>query len=155
MMTRSVRKVLLPLLIAGLPLLAGCSSKQGESESPIFLTVHPLHLQDVNITSYVVTYTRVDGGTKVPPPETFGGAQGVVPSGGTVTLNNFPGMYAYAVQQSPFDQLLPYNGGFDQETGNTEIDTRFTFVFYGETVSGTRIQSEPASVPLIFYYSAQ
>ena len=169
-----------------LPLAVGCTNKQGETESPVFITVQiqqnpgivniavpapvqfptitlqshlknptsgdPQHFQDVNITSYVVTYSRVDGGTKVPAPETFGGAQGLLPSGGTQTLSNFPGMYSYALQQTPFDQLLPFNGGIDLETGRNEIDMRFTFVFYGETVAGTRVASEPASAPLVFVY---
>jgi len=177
------------LLILGLPFVAGCTNRQGETESPVYLTVSidenpgfvniaapapvqfqtitlrsqfknpnatdPQGFQAINITGYTVTYTRVDGGTKVPPPETFGGAQGVVPSGGTSTLTNFPGMYAYALQESPFDQLLPFNGGIDLETGRTEIDLRFTFVFFGETVAGTRVQSEPGSAPLIFVYQAQ
>lgn len=183
------KRFLNPALIFGLlllPFATGCTNKQGETESPVFITTQiglnpgivniatpapvqfptitlqshlksgtatdPQHFQDVNITSYVVTYSRVDGGTKVPAPETFGGAQGLLPSGGTQTLTNFPGMYAYALTQSPFDQLLPFNGGIDLETGRNEIDMRFTFVFYGETVAGTRVASEPASAPLIFVY---
>ncbi|MGH9443227.1 MAG: hypothetical protein ACRD16_13240 [Thermoanaerobaculia bacterium] len=184
--TKKFLNLALGLGAALLPFASGCTNKQGETESPVFITVQipdnpgfvniatpapvqfptitlqshlksptatdPQHFQDVNITSYVVTYSRVDGGTKVPAPESFGGAQGLLPSGGTQTLSNFPGMYAYALQQSPFDQLLPFNGGIDLETGRTEIDMRFTFVFYGETVAGTRVASEPASAPLIFVY---
>jgi hypothetical protein len=187
-MKRTMSRALLIALAAALPFAAGCTNKQGESESPVFITVQipdnpgfvnvavaapvqfptitleshfknpsvtdPQHFQDVNIKSYIVTYSRVDGGTKVPPPETFGGAQGILPSGGTQTLNNFPGMYAYALSQSPFDQLFPFNGGIDLETGRSEIDMRFTFVFYGETVAGTRVQSEPASAPLVFQFTA-
>jgi hypothetical protein len=183
--TKFMQRALI-LSLALLPFAAGCTNKQGETESPVFVTTQiglnpgivniatiapvqfpsitlqshlknptatdPEHFQDINITSYVVTYSRVDGGTKVPPPETFGGTQGLLPSGGTQALSNFPGMYAYALQQSPFDQLLPFNGGIDQETGRNEIDMRFTFVFYGETVAGTRVASEPASAPLVFVY---
>ena len=183
---KSIVRWALVLSTALLPFAGGCTNKQGETESPVDITVQigqnpgivniatiapvqfpsitltshlknptatdPQHFQDVNITSYVVTYSRVDGGTKVPPPETFGGTQGILPSGGTQNLTNFPGMYAYAIQQSPFDQLLPFNGGIDQETGRNEIDMRFTFVFYGETVAGTRVASEPAAAPMIFVY---
>lgn len=183
----SVKLLLIPALV--LPLLAGCTNKQGETESPVTLEVSvpdspgfvniatpsavqfatitvqsflknstatdPQHFADVNINQYIVTYFRTDGGTIVPPPETFGGISGVVPSGGITTLNNFPGMYAYALQQSPFDQLLPFNGGIDQQTGRTEIDTSFQFVFYGETISGDRVVSEPGYSPVIFDFSAQ
>ena len=45
----------------------------------------------------------------------------------------------------PFDQLLPFNGGIDRETGETEIDTTFDITFFGTTVSGHRVQSETAS----------
>ena len=58
------------------------------------------------------------------------------------------------MQQSPFDQLLPFNGGIDRETGRDEIDTAFNLTFYGQTVSGKRVQSETASGILIFRYSA-
>lgn len=114
----------------------------------------PQHFADVQLSSYIVTYTRTQGGTKVPAPESFGGF-GLVPSGGTGTLSGLPGMYAYALQQSPFDQLFPFNGGIDEETGLSEIAITLHFVFYGETASGHRVQSEPGSTPLIFQYSAQ
>jgi hypothetical protein len=179
----------LVLLLLGLPLAAGCTNKQGESESPISLTAtvsggsnpllinistpapvqltqidvtsnfknptatDPQHFADVNISSYVVTYRRVDGGTKVPAPETFGGFL-LVPSGGSASIINPPIMYGYAVQQSPFDQLLPFNGGIDLETGRTEIDLVASIVFYGETVAGQRVQSTAANTEsLIFQYA--
>jgi len=113
----------------------------------------PQGFADTQINSYTVVYHRTDGGTLVPPAQTFG-AGIVVPSGGTATLNNFPVLYAPAVQQSPFDQLLPFNGGIDRETGRDEIDTSFAITFFGTTVSGKRVQSETANGILIFRYSA-
>ncbi len=95
----------------------------------------PQGFADVTIENYVVTYRRTDGGTIVPPPQTFGGGP-LVPSGGTATLTNFPIMYASAVQGTPFDQLLPFNGGVDRQTGKTEIDTAFDITFFGHTASG-------------------
>ena len=109
----------------------------------------PRGFSNVELTSYTVTYSRVDGGTKVPPPETFAGT-GLLPSGGSVTLNNYPTMYAYALTQSPLDQLLPFNGGIDQETGRSEIDMAFTIQFFGETASGQRVASEKATASIIF-----
>ena len=100
-----------------------------------------------------MTFTRTDGGTLVPPPQTFGCGV-LVPSGGDRTLTNFPVLYASALQRTPFDQLLPFNGGIDRETGRTEIDTAFDITFFGRTVSGKRVQSQTASGILIFRYSA-
>jgi len=111
----------------------------------------PQHFNDVTINNYTVSYRRTDGGTRVPPPESFGGGI-LVPSGGTATLQNYPVMYASAVQGSPFDQLLPFNGGVDQETGKSEIDMAFDITFFGETASGARVQSQTASGILIFRY---
>ena len=59
---------------------------------------------------------------------------------------------ASAIQQSPFDQLLPFNGGIDQETGKDEIDTSFDLTFFGSTVSGHRVQSETATGLLLFRF---
>lgn len=174
-------------LAAALAFASGCTNKEGESESPVFITVNiefqpgfinvanetPVQIDtitlrselknpdaqdtqgfaDVQINSYRVTFTRTDGGTLVPPPQEFG-AGIVVPVSGTATLENFPVLYAPAVQQSPFDQLLPFNGGIDRETGRDEIDTAFNLTFYGSTVSGHRVQSQTASGILIFRYAA-
>jgi hypothetical protein len=174
-------------LAAALAFASGCTNKQGETESPVFITVDIQQqpgvvnvanvaavqidtitlrselkdpdaidtrgFADAQINSYQVTFTRTDGGTAVPPAQTFG-AGVVVPVRGTATLENFPVLYAPAVQQSPFDQLLPFNGGIDRETGRDEIDTAFNLTFYGQTVSGHRVQSDTASGILIFRYSA-
>ena len=109
----------------------------------------PQGFATTQINSYTVRYRRTDGGTHVPPVQTFG-AGIVVPSSGTATLNNFPILPASAVQQSPFDQLLPFNGGVDRETGRNEIQTAFDITFYGTTASGHRVQSETASGVLLF-----
>ena len=179
-------KVVLGIALAAvLAFASGCTNEQGETESPVFITVNiefqpgfvnvadvapvqidtitlrselkdgidPRGFADAQINSYRVTFTRTDGGTVVPPPQTFG-AGIVVPVRGSATLENFPVLYAPAVQQAPFDQLLPYNGGIDRETGRDEVDTSFNLTFYGQTVSGHRVESQTASGILIFRYSA-
>jgi hypothetical protein len=113
----------------------------------------PQGMADTQINRYTVSFTRTDGGTLVPPTQTFG-AGVLVPSGGEATLENFPILYEAALQQSPFDQLLPFNGGIDRETGRDEIDTAFNLTFFGTTVSGKRVQSQTASGILIFRYTA-
>ena len=174
-------------LVAVLAIASGCTNPQGESESPVFITVDleeqpgfvnvaapaavqvdtiilsselkdplasdPQGMADAQINSYRVSYTRTDGGTVVPAAQTFGCGI-VVPSGGEATLNNFPVLYESMIQQAPFDQLLPFNGGIDRETGRNEIDMAFNLTFYGTTVSGKRVQSQTASGILIFQFTA-
>ncbi len=108
---------------------------------------------DVQLNQYTVAFRRTDGGTVVPPLQTFGCGV-VLPHDGTVTLTDFPVLYAPALEQAPFDQLLPFNGGIDRETGRDEIDTAFDITFFGQTASGKRVSSETASGILIFRYAA-
>ncbi len=113
----------------------------------------PQGFASVNLESYTVHFTRTDGGTRVPPDQNL--PVGVlVPSGGTATLTNFPVLPASQIQLSPFDQLLPFNGGFDRETGRDEIDMAFEITFFGHTISGQRVQSEKATGPLLFRFTA-
>jgi hypothetical protein len=109
----------------------------------------PQGFADTQINSYTVRFRRTDGGTRVPATKTYG-AGIVVPSGGQATLSNFPILDAVDLQQSPFDQLLPFNGGVDRETGRTQISLTFDLTFFGRTVSGHRVQSETASGLLLF-----
>src|SRR5215467_12655347 len=105
------------------------------------------------INTYIVHFRRTDGGTRVPPDQTFGCGI-TVAAGGTATLSNFPVLPISAIQAAPFDQLLPFNGGVDRETGKTEIQTAFDITFFGSTASGQRVQSETASGILLFVDSA-
>jgi len=109
----------------------------------------PQGFATVQLSYYTVVYSRRDGGKSVPAPETFA-VGGVIPAGGTAVLNNYAVMLASATQQSPFDQLLPFNGGIDQETGLNEIQIFYGITFFGTTVSGMRVQSETAISELIF-----
>ncbi|MEO8348059.1 MAG: hypothetical protein ABI610_04030 [Acidobacteriota bacterium] len=109
----------------------------------------PQGFADTQINSYTVRFRRTDGGTRVPATKTYG-AGILVPAGGTATLANFPIMDAGDLQQSPFDQLLPFNGGVDRETGRQQINLTFDITFFGRTVSGHRVQSETASGLLLF-----
>lgn len=180
-------KILTGIVIASvLTLGTACTNKQGETESPVFITVSidqqpgfidvgtiapvqiktitlasrlknpgspdPAGFADTQINSYTVSFHRTDGGTLVPPVQTFG-AGVLVPSGGSSTLSNFPVLAASAIQGSPFDQLLPFNGGIDRETGRAEIDLAFDITFFGTTVSGHRVQSETASGILLFRFA--
>jgi hypothetical protein len=113
----------------------------------------PQGFATVTLESYTVHFRRTDGGTRVPADLNL--PVGVtIPSGGNVTLSNFPVLPASLVQLSPFDQLLPFNGGFDRETGRAEIDMAVDITFFGHTVAGQRVASETASGPLLFRFSA-
>jgi hypothetical protein len=109
----------------------------------------PQGFATTQINSYTVRFRRTDGGTLVPPVQTFG-AGITVEADSSATLTNFPILPASAIQQSPFDQLLPFNGGVDRETGRNEIQTTFDITFFGRTASGHRVQSETASGVLLF-----
>ena len=112
----------------------------------------PQGFATVTLESYTVHFRRTDGGTRVPADLNL--PVGVIlPSGGSASLANFPILPASQIQLSPFDQLLPFNGGFDRETGKAEIDTAFDITFFGHTVAGQRVQSETASGPLLFRFS--
>lgn len=116
------------------------------------LATDPQGFANIQVNEYTVHYRRTDGGTRVPPDEHF--PVGVLlTSGGTSTLSNFPIMLASATQGSPFDQLMPFNGGIDRETNKNEILMAFDLTFFGLTVSGQRVQSETASGILIFQFS--
>jgi hypothetical protein len=175
------------LLMAAVLFAPGCTNKQGETESPVFITVSlavqtgfvnvaviapvqiptitlsstlknpsqtdPQGFATVTLESYTVHFRRTDGGTRVPADLNL--PVGVtIPSGGSATLTNFPVLQASQIQLSPFDQLLPFNGGFDRETGKAEIDMAVDITFFGHTVAGQRVQSETASGPLLFHFSA-
>ena len=109
----------------------------------------PQGFANTQVNSYTVRFRRTDGGTLVPSVKTFGTGI-LVPSSGSATLNNFPILVASDLQQSPFDQLLPFNGGVDRETGRNTIQMTFDLTFFGQTVSGHRVQSQTASGVLVF-----
>jgi len=112
----------------------------------------PQGFATVTLESYTVHFRRTDGGTRVPADLNL--PVGVtIPSGSSATLSNFPILPASQVQLSPFDQLLPFNGGFDRETGKAEIDMAVDITFFGHTVSGHRVQSETATGPLLFHFA--
>jgi hypothetical protein len=112
----------------------------------------PLGFATVSLSTYKVHFTRTDGGTRVPSDKTFGCGV-TIDAGGTATLSNFPILAASDTQLSPFDQLMPFNGGVDRETNRTEIQMTFEIMFFGTTASGMRVQSETASGILLFQYS--
>jgi hypothetical protein len=108
---------------------------------------------DVQLDTYVVRWTRLDGGTKASATEPFAGNV-IVPAGGTSTLNNYQYMTSDALLRPPLDQLYPFNGGIDHETGRTSIRQAGHVIWYGHTLSGQAVVSDEAVFDMTFRYSA-
>lgn len=106
---------------------------------------------DVQLDSYVIRWTRNDGGKTASANESFAGNV-LVPAGGTSTLNDYPFMRADSLLRPPLDQLYPFNGGIDRETGRTEISQAGHVTWYGHTLSGQTIVSSEAAFNMIFRY---
>ncbi len=99
-------------------------------------------LMDVELEGVEFTYTRVDRGTRVPPPFFFN-LLGTVPVGGTLSYNGMPILSIEQISNPPVSDLLFENGGFDKETGETVIVMNVWVRAYGRTLSGREVQSVP------------
>lgn len=106
--------------------------------------------QDVNITRWVIRPSRSDGGTTASPEWAID--QGIyVPAGGEVNLENwrvFPAEYFLLL---PLSNLLPENGGFDPETGHTNIRQTLELEMFGRTVSGKAVSTVPITIAFNFF----
>jgi hypothetical protein len=94
---------------------------------------------DVTLTLWVITPSRVDGGTVASPQWRTAFASTYVPAGGSVTLSNVPIFPAEYFNQPPLNQLFPVNGGIDKETGKSSIRQRLQIEVFGKTVSGKSV----------------
>jgi hypothetical protein len=99
-------------------------------------------LQDVELRSYEVRFRRRDTGTRVPPPAVQG-IFGIVPVNGTTTLENVPFLFSDQVLNQPLLDLR--NAGVDSETGTTVIVLDVSIRFFGRTLSGDDVATEPAT----------
>jgi hypothetical protein len=99
-------------------------------------------LQDIELRSYEVTYTRLDRGTRL-PPVLVEGLFGIVTVNGTSDFNNLPFMRPDQLNNVPLSDLRRF--GADQETGSTVIPLKVTMRFFGRTLAGDDVVSEPAS----------
>jgi hypothetical protein len=111
-----------------------------------------LQFLDVQVDQYIVVWSRVDGGTIASHSETFPGII-TVPPNGSSTLTNYPYMSADNLIRPPLDQLFPFNGGIDKETGRSEIRQAGRVTWWGHTLSGQPVTSDVATFGLIFFYS--
>lgn len=107
-------------------------------------------LDDVNITSYHISYVRTDGGTSVPAPFTRSISLSV-PVGSGGNLGTFLAFQPDALTQAPFAALLPQNGGRDPQTGRPVVQMDIILDVFGQTLAGERV-SGSTRIPLDFCY---
>jgi hypothetical protein len=110
--------------------------------------------QDVNLKRWVIKPYRTDGGSTASPEWTYD-QEVFVPADGSATLDNYR-VYPYEfLSEVPLAYLLPDNGGFDPETGNSNIRQSFELQIFGETVSGKSVATVPVSIAFNFYCLGQ
>jgi hypothetical protein len=98
-------------------------------------------LQDIQLRSYEATYRRRDTGTRVPPPITQG-LFGTVPVNSSSDFINLTYMLSSQLEDQPLKDLRDF--GIDRETGTAVIVIDVSLRFFGRTLSGDEIASEPA-----------
>jgi len=99
-------------------------------------------LQTIEMRSFTVTYRRRDTGTRVPAP-IVRGLSGNVSPGGTLFVDNLPFLTLDQLLSQPLKDLAQF--GRDTETGTAVIVLDVTFQFFGRTISGDDIASEPTT----------
>ncbi|HOC44686.1 MAG TPA: hypothetical protein PKJ99_16855 [Thermoanaerobaculales bacterium] len=105
---------------------------------------------DVNITRWVITPSRSDGGTTASPEWVVD--QGIfVPADGETELENWRVYPAEYFLELPLSNLLPENGGFDPETGHNNIRQTLRLQMFGRTVSGKAVSTVPVNIAFNFF----
>ena len=110
--------------------------------------------QDVNLNRWVITPYRTDGGSTASPEWIYDQAV-FVAAGGTAALSNYRVYPLEFLSEIPLSYLLPENGGFDPETGNTNIRESLQLQIFGRTVSGKSVATEPIPIAFNFFCFGQ
>lgn len=110
--------------------------------------------QDVNLTRWVISPYRTDGGSTASPEWSYDQAV-FVPAGGTADLENYRIYPLEYLSEIPIAYLLPANGGFDPETGNANIRQSLQLTIYGKTVSGKSVATTPIPIAFNFFCLGQ
>jgi hypothetical protein len=100
------------------------------------------NLQTIELSTYEVRYSRADTGSQLPTP-LVAGLIGTVPPGGTTLLGNLPILRPEQIFNPPISDLQFVNGGFDKETGSEVIALNLTIRFFGRTLGGRDVVSNP------------
>jgi len=99
-------------------------------------------LEGIELRSYEITYRRKDRGTRTPPPSVQG-IFGLIEPLGTLDLFNVPFMTTDQTGNQPLKDLITL--GHDSETGTSVITLDVTLRFFGRTLSGDDVASEPST----------
>jgi hypothetical protein len=134
-------------LTSGFDVTINDMSISSESKSPTTVVGNQ---QDVNLTRWVITPYRTDGGNEASPEWSHDLAV-YVPALGTTTLENYRVYPAENFRLPPLSYLLPENGGFDPETGNRNIRQSLRLQIFGRTVSGKAVATEPIPIAFNFF----
>jgi hypothetical protein len=106
--------------------------------------------QDVNLTRWVMTPVRTDGGSEDSPQ--WSHDLGVfVPADGDANLENYRVYPFEFLDETPLSYLLPENGGVDPETGNRNIRQSIWLQVFGRTVSGKAVSTQPVPIAFNFF----
>jgi len=106
-------------------------------------------LMDVEINTYEVTYTRVGTGTRS-PSTLVRDILGFAPIDGTLVVSNLPIMTLQQLDNPPISDLQIGNGGFDRETNSQVITLKLSLTFFGRTIGGDNVATEPVSFTVDF-----
>lgn len=98
-------------------------------------------LQSIELRSYEVRYSRRDTGKRLPPPMVKS-IFSLVPVNGTATITNLPFLSLDQLLNPPLSDLAT---GVDKETGSQVVVLNVTLRFFGRTLAGDDIASDPAS----------
>jgi hypothetical protein len=108
-------------------------------QGPIQTGITGANLNQVRLTTYRVSYVRVDGGHLVPAPFVRA-TSGLVAAGNPTPLSNLVAFEANALNLAPFAALRPENGARDPETGKPIITMNLILEIFGETLAGERVK---------------
>lgn len=104
---------------------------------------------DVLIERWVITPARDDGGTTASPQWTYDQTV-YVEAGGEAALSNYRVYPAEFFDVEPLVNLKPENGGFDPETGRSNIREKLMLQMFGKTIAGKRVSTVPVPLPFNF-----
>ncbi len=98
-------------------------------------------LQSIELRTVEVRFARRDTGTRVPPP-LVQGIFGLVTPNGSFTLTGLPVLTSDQILSQPLKDLRDL--GRDSETGTAVVVLDVSVRFFGRTLSGDEIVSDPA-----------
>ncbi len=106
-------------------------------------------LMSVQLDLYQVSYRRVGSGSRT-PPALVRSQNGFIEAGGTFNVANLPVLAADQLENPPLSDLLFENGAFDAETNSQVIALELTLQFFGKSVSGDDLATDPVAFVIEF-----